>query len=159
VSSTFLKGEYIVVEEVTVKFDGYDKHKEIYGGYNDFPPNWTEITEKEFLKHFFCWTIQKIESRQMREKGSNNFISARLFFMSKDPHVAIVDESFSYKNEKGMIAFDHNARFFKFQDCEHEFKELNYDECKKRGITHHGKCWHVTECEKCGKMFSFDSSG
>jgi len=42
--------------------------------------------------------------------------------------------------------------------CLHETKELTYSQCKERGITHFGMCWHVYECIHCGKIFSYDSS-
>lgn len=43
--------------------------------------------------------------------------------------------------------------------CVHDYrKELSQDECKKRGISHFGMCWHVVECTKCGKISAYDSS-
>ena len=42
--------------------------------------------------------------------------------------------------------------------CIHTTKELTQAECRKRGITHHGMCWHVTECIHCGKISAYDSS-
>lgn len=44
--------------------------------------------------------------------------------------------------------------------CDHNYgRELNVEECQRRGIAHHGNCWHVYECGKCKKFFSVDSSG
>lgn len=40
----------------------------------------------------------------------------------------------------------------------HAWKELSYDECLRRDINHMGRCWHVYECSKCGKLSAADSS-
>lgn len=42
--------------------------------------------------------------------------------------------------------------------CVHEKFELSQEECYKRGITHYGRCWHTTECKKCGHVSGYDSS-
>jgi hypothetical protein len=43
--------------------------------------------------------------------------------------------------------------------CIHQFdRELERVECKERGLYHAGRCWHVYECGKCGKIISQDSS-
>lgn len=43
-------------------------------------------------------------------------------------------------------------------ECVHKNRELSVEECRARGIGHHGMCWHVYECEKCGQIRSVDSS-
>ena len=42
--------------------------------------------------------------------------------------------------------------------CDHETRELSYETCKSRDIPHHGMCWHVYECTKCGMIRAYDSS-
>lgn len=42
--------------------------------------------------------------------------------------------------------------------CVHEKVELSQEECSKRKITHYGRCWHATECKKCGMVGGYDSS-
>ena len=42
--------------------------------------------------------------------------------------------------------------------CIHDFVGVSEDECNRRGITHHGRCWHVYECKHCGQITSHDSS-
>ena len=45
------------------------------------------------------------------------------------------------------------------ETCIHVFdRELNPDECRMRDISHFGRCWHVVECSKCGKVNAYDSS-
>lgn len=42
--------------------------------------------------------------------------------------------------------------------CVHEYKELSQESARAKGIAHHGMCWHVYECAKCGHAMSQDSS-
>jgi len=43
-----------------------DQHKKLFGGFNDFPPGWSEISEKEFAKSGFGKSrVEYIEYRQM----------------------------------------------------------------------------------------------
>jgi len=43
--------------------------------------------------------------------------------------------------------------------CLHTMKELSYEEARKRGINHYGRCYHVYECTKgCGTIRGYDSS-
>lgn len=44
--------------------------------------------------------------------------------------------------------------------CMHKgSRELSVSECRKRGIVHHGNCWHTYECPTCSKIHAYDSSG
>jgi hypothetical protein len=43
-------------------------------------------------------------------------------------------------------------------DCIHEWRELSQHTCYDRKISHHGMCYHVYECSKCGKITAADSS-
>lgn len=52
----------------------------------------------------------------------------------------------------------YEMRYFRI-GCEHSFKELSGQECKDKGILHFGMCWHVKECQHCGYIQSYDSSG
>lgn len=42
--------------------------------------------------------------------------------------------------------------------CVHDWKELSQAQCREKSITHHGMCWHVYECTKCGRTMAQDSS-
>lgn len=42
--------------------------------------------------------------------------------------------------------------------CVHDYHELSVEQCRAKGIGHHGMCWHVYECAKCGEIRSTDSS-
>lgn len=43
------------------------------------------------------------------------------------------------------------------RSCLHEYRELAQPECQQKGIDHHGMCWHVVECVRCGRCLSYDS--
>lgn len=40
----------------------------------------------------------------------------------------------------------------------HTWKELSRDECRKKGLTHFGMCYHVYKCETCAETMATDSS-
>ena len=119
-----------------------------FGGFNDFPPNWTEITEEEFAQSkFFTYSPDYVDYRQMLD-GKNPCVSARLYFFWGDEGFAIVNDYWGKK-----------VKYFRFYLCEHDYTELSSKEARKRGISHFGNCYHVLVCEKCDHVWSYDSSG
>jgi hypothetical protein len=53
--------------------------QEANGGYNDFPPNWHEITPEQFAKSdFFGWHADIMEHRQMVPKTAGMKVLMRL---------------------------------------------------------------------------------
>jgi uncharacterized protein with PIN domain len=50
------------------------------------------------------------------------------------------------------------VRYFRV-GCNHQYVECSHERVKEKGIRHFGNCWHVTECTKCGHIYSYDSSG
>lgn len=54
---------------------------------------------------------------------------------------------------KGWVRKDHPSA-----NCAHASIELSREECSKRNLTHYGRCWHTTECQKCGHISGYDSS-
>lgn len=134
--------------------------EEAYGKYNDFPPNWREITQDEFARSlFFHYTPDFIDFRQMYEKDKDGkraynapYTSGKLFFFWNKTGIGIVD---TYEDKK------YNAkkilRFFKF-GCEHKYRELSREESAKKGRTHFGRCYHIEECTTCGHIWEYDSS-
>ena len=121
-----------------------DKHKEKFGDFNDFPPNWKEITEEEFARSsFFIYSPIHTEYRQMHlhdksgVKDVYNYTPARLCFMSDGTGYGIQND---FQNGK--------VRYYKFAFCLHEFgKDLG----KYRGE-------HIFICKKCGYRYEYDSS-
>lgn len=126
-----------------------------FGSHNDFPPNWVEITDQEFLKKWFTWGWKCIDYRQMLrpkevfdafydkiEVPSNRrpIVTARLFFYNDTTGLAMTQ---GYDGK-------YNPRYFKFGLCMHEHKSSVPEESRM--------CFHVSVCDDCGMKFSVDSS-
>lgn len=128
-----------------------ERHKEQFGGYNDLPPNFKEITLEEFAQSkFFSYGPMWVDYKQIDrlQWDESHYLSLILFGLYDGTGFAIHNDYWSKK-----------LRFFKFARCEHEYRELTQQECGERRINHFGMCWHVIECQKCGRIESYDSSG
>jgi hypothetical protein len=117
-----------------------------WGNYNDAPPGWTKITQKELIQktHFENYMPDFIETRQIRTKET--YLTVRLYFYSNNTGVGIHCDYWSGK-----------ITYYRF-GCSHNYRGLSMDECFARGLYHAGKCYHVSECSKCGDINSVDSS-
>lgn len=112
-------------------------HEAKYGGYNDFPPNWRRLTEKQFAQGgFFTFSPVLVEYRQMlnhvttRERKplrDQAAMSAKLFYMHDNTGYAITNDYWA-----GYV------RFYAF-GC--------------RGVHQN----HTT-CPECGFAANYDSS-
>jgi hypothetical protein len=125
------------------------EHEKLYGGFNDFPPNWKEITEKEFAQGmFFSYTPTLTEHRQMgrMEVGSEPMLTATLYFFHDGSGVALASDFWAGK-----------VRYFSFTCCVHEFRRPTEAE-HVRGVVRPGRCFHVSICDKCNYVSAVDSS-
>lgn len=120
-------------------------HEAQYGGYNDFPPNWEEITPEEFAcSNFFVYGFVGCEYRQMirhRDGTRNTMVSAHLFF-----------------HPQGCYAISRSSwtvRYFRF-GCTHEWGSA-CEELQKRKISL-DRFEHARFCPKCGTLQITDSS-
>ena len=117
-------------------------HREKFGRYNDYPPNWKECSPDEFWGKFMVYAQRLEEYRQMYTKGTNKYVSARLYFFDQGEGLAMVDD---YDWEK----FKHKTpKLFKFALCEHEWEHT--------GTPYN--CYNTYKCKKCGNTMGFDSS-
>jgi hypothetical protein len=121
-------------------------------GSNDPPIGIRQIHEGEFAQsHFFIYSPIAQGFAQVfiteSDRAARKLTSLKLFYMHDGTGYAM---SSSYWNEK--------VYYYKF-GCQHKFTELNVEECRRRGITHFGNCYHVTECSICGYIDECDSSG
>lgn len=80
----------------------------------------------------------------------------------------------AYFFEYGKFSYDYsdpeeNARFKGCLVCgdplecagqtrHHDYKGLSQEKCRERGILHFGRCYHVSECVRCGHIHAVDSS-
>lgn len=134
---------------------------------NAFPLGWQEITPLQFVREtpFNTYTPVHSEYRQMiPEKGETRqdyltydtyqkkwrsvAVCTTLHYFHDDTGVAIVCD---YWNTEKPI------RYFRF-GCKHDYRELSMEECRKEGLYHAGRCYHVNKCRKCDNINSYDSS-
>ncbi len=128
-----------------------EANKVAHDYYNELPPNFREITEKEFAQsHFFTYGFERFENRQcFRDadgKDLDRMIEVDLFFMF---------DKTGYAMERDFWAG--TIKYYKF-GCQHNYEQLSQDECHKRKIMHFGMCYHVYECSECGHIQAVDSS-
>lgn len=135
--------------------------KKEFGDYNDFPPNWRRITADEFAKsNFFHYGPRYMGHRQMCRPAEHmtdgHMLEATLFFF--DDHTGVAMESYRpLRTDFTKPAPEAEVRFYAF-GCDHQYREMSMDECRTEGLMHHGHCWHVFLCEKCGQTKAHDSS-
>jgi len=122
------------------------------GGFNEAPEGWEEITEKEFVQSdFFIYTWEAFEFKQLDKLADGTHLEGpilpvKLFWMNDGTGYGISSDYW-----KGKI------RFFRF-GCRHDYRGMGVEECRERGISHFGRCYHVSECRKCGYVHAVDSS-
>lgn len=130
-----------VRDPVYVTPDQNREHLKKFGGYNDFPPGWKEITEDEFWHKFMLYSWDREEYRQMmdRENLKSGVVDARLFFYNDGSGIACTREA---KN-----ASITRPRFYRFALCEHDYETVR-----------RGRCYSEHRCRKCGHRRTLDSS-
>lgn len=132
----------------------YDLHIKEWGGYNQPPPGFTEITAEEFAQSgFFIWCLSNVEFRQIDPNQIpsasllnpiKHFLSVKMFYMNHGDHYAISNDY-----------WDKKIRYFKFAKCFHDWNEISAEEAKKPAFS----CYHYCKCTKCGAEWEYDSSG
>lgn len=126
-----------------------------FGGYNDFPPNWEEISDQDFYRKWFVYGWKIHDTRQMMRPSEIHqafydkldipshhrpIIQATLFFYSDTTGLAITQ---GYDGK-------YNPRYFQFGLCMHK---------NKSGVPSKSRmCYHVSKCDDCGMEFHVDSS-
>jgi hypothetical protein len=128
-----------------------DEYIGVANEFNHAPEGWREITEKEFAQSlFFSYAPDKTDHRQIFYINGKPIdgpcISAFLYYFYDGTGVALSNDFWG-----GKVHYYHFG-------CEHNYVEISVQECQKRGIFHAGNCYHVSECSKCGRIDSVDSS-
>jgi len=123
------------------------------GNHNKLPEPNKEVTVNEFIHKHSSYSPNNIEFRQIKmgERYQNTHI-----YWFDDRGIAIVWPG-KWTLKGNDIVYTEPIRYFRL-GCEHKYKELSIDECKKRNINHEGRCWHVDECSVCGRIEAYDSS-
>lgn len=129
-------------------------HEAKWGGFNDVPPGFTEITAEEFAQSgFFTWCKVGMEFRQINPATVDKtkllspletFTSFTLFYMNHGENYAITADYWEKK-----------VRYFKFADCYHDWKEISAAEAGKPAWNN----YHYCKCVGCGASWEYDSSG
>lgn len=127
--------------------------KNVFGGFNDFPPQWREIDPNEFGQKMNHYSFIKSEYRQMHLKGNDYIpaLQATLFFFHDNTGIAVSKESIK---EKGKYNYKQISRFFAF-GCDHDYQEIPWNR-EQFGPQYKGL--HAMKCSKCGMLKSVDSS-
>lgn len=120
-------------------------HREAFGGYNDFPPNWKEIDETEVTSgrcHIRVYRPELIEYRQMGKlmAGAKPLLDCRLYFFHDGYGYAV---HYDYWKKK--------IRHFTFARCLHEYKQISRPAGNRSGESRY-------QCTKCGYINSVDTS-
>jgi hypothetical protein len=132
--------------------DEIERHEKTFGRYNDAPPGWREISEKEFVQgQFFLNPLTKHEFRQILHAGVNSekghaLVNARLYFFHDGTGVALMNDCWAGK-----------LRYFAF-GCDHTYREVYGEEARKLGLRPLGQCDHAYLCDKCDHTMLVDSS-
>lgn len=127
-----------------------DAHKNKWGGFNDSPPGFTEITSEEFARSgFFTWCKVGMEFRQiLPDRIKQHFmltevktiLGITLFYMNHGEHYGIANDYWASK-----------VRYFKFAECFHTYRDISVPANHRSGI-------HVAKCIKCGSEWEYDTS-
>lgn len=123
------------------------------GDYNDLPPNWKELTEKEFAQSpFFTYSPEFMEFRQVRLTPNGPFEGLRMFWLNEKEGYALVRDYWAGK-----------VRYFSFAVCVHEWHGVTRAELAEKWPQHvkrytPGNCCHNSVCLKCGDFRFIDSS-
>jgi hypothetical protein len=120
------------------------RYKDMFGGWNDAPPNWRECSADEFYRYFSTWGFGiGTGFNQIKAGDKEPLLSVHLIHYHDGTGFGIhVD--WKYGEEREWV-----PRFFKFAVCEHERVET----LSTRGG------WHEGHCGKCGFVMNYDSSG
>lgn len=127
-----------------------DEFLKKYGGDSRLPPNFREITEKEFAQSkFFVYSPEFWEYRQITVRED-----IERFKWGTEQRSYVFSLRMAYFYDGTGIAMEHDywlgkVRYFAFAACEHKNK-------KQRNV---GNCLHEYKCEDCGFVETVDSSG
>lgn len=125
-------------------------HVKKYGDQGELPPNFREITEKEFAQSkFFIYSPDFWEYRQINKKED---VARFKWGPEQRPYVFALRMAYFYDGTGLAIEHDYwsgKVRYFAFAVCEHKNR-------KERTVAN---CLHEYTCQDCGFVETIDSSG
>ena len=135
-----------------------------FGNYNKMPEPWIEVTRDFYFHWGTMWVLDAIESRQITpyhtpelfgKNQKNGFFPIRIEWywwggvavaLPRKWHIATTYERELPGNPSTI--YEGEIRYFRI-GCVHDFKEYKTE----------GMFMHYTKCIKCGREWSYDSSG
>lgn len=119
--------------------------------WGEFPSDMREMSEEEvkdaLFEIFFMYAPAAVEYRQVNiDQTCKTF---RIFWKNDGTGYAVER---AVERARGLCGKWYHI------GCDHEYKELSQQEAREKGMVHHGLCWHVLKCNKCGNIKSYDSS-
>jgi hypothetical protein len=126
-----------------------------FGNFNRLPQPWREIDVNEYIHKSFSYCVQYEDFRQpLDAKGG---FTGGLYIYWYPTYGIGVRPPNKWKLKDGKIVYTEPFKYYYF-GCEHKYKELSQENCRKAGIYHAGRCYHVYQCSQCGNIESQDSS-
>lgn len=141
-------------EWIYSKFEPVIRYIDVFGGFNDMPKPFKEISVNRYIHKRSQYTPKLFESRYVCN-GENPIGRVNIEFFDCFGLATKLPDKWTLINNE--IVYTEPIRYF-LLGCDHKLKEIGYQDCKKRGIYHSGRCFHVYECEICGHIESHDSS-
>lgn len=126
------------------------------GGYNEFPPDWVEITPHEYAVRVHNQSVVKTEHRLMyTEVGRANREApvAGFLIIFQDLTGVATTAVYQRVNDNLFGGYDYVTKFWSF-GCDHRYREVPWD--NKFGTQY--RCMHLWRCSKCGQEQVIDSS-
>lgn len=144
---------------VRVEKDEREKLEKLFDitNYNHPPANFREVDEDWIARYSrfriygfkYIWYSQIfIDIDKPQDMKNQPLIGMHFFGDDSSEGIAIYTD---YCGEKKI-------RYFAFAGCFHDMEGLSQEECRKQGIYHGGRCYHVSKCKKCGWVSAYDSS-
>lgn len=136
--------------------------KAVAGDWNTAPAGFRRITEAEYAAriiptHWECHQYRQltrtIDGRKLRTEIPDlqyDLLDCVLIWFGDGTGVGM-----STRIERAQRV---GMEYWAF-GCNHAYRELSQDECRRRGIHHYGMFCHVRECANCGMIRTDDSSG
>jgi hypothetical protein len=126
-------------------------HEATFGGFNDVPEGFREISEKDFVQgDFFRYPFERYEFRQIFKAGlmdenGHSMYNVKLFFLPDGTGVGMMDDHWAGK-----------IRYFAF-GCDHQYRDVYGQEAKDLGLMTGGSL-RAYVCDLCGHKMVQDSS-
>ena len=130
------------------------------GNFNTAPLNWRKVKQTDLNRMFFFYNPDFIENRQLfTDYNGKKFYETNRFGQKVPKYIDV--RMYWYFDGTGYAEEFHadtNKISYYMFGCDHDYEELSSEMCKRIGVKHEGMCFHVYHCNKCGHIYTTDSS-